>query len=227
MYRRAAEQLIKAGTAPTALHNNCSGKHAAMLLLAQHLGADPARYLEPDSPVQTQLRAAVARHLEVPEAALDMAVDGCSAPTFGAPLAALARGYAHLAAALPGTPGDPHLGRLARAMTGHPDMVAGSGRLDTAIMAAAPGRVVAKVGAEGLYAVAALTPAGPLGLAVKVADGDADRARTPLVLDLLGQMQALPAAALAGLMTRFPRQIRNCRGLEVGRIEVVLPAAGK
>ncbi len=226
MHAPSARQLIREGREPAPLHNNCSGKHAGMLLLARHLDSDPAGYLEPSGPVQAAVRAAVAGHCAVKEADLLTATDGCSAPTFHLPLASLARGYAVLAAALGPSPSDPHLARVARAMADHPGMVAGTGRLDTALMEAARGRLLAKVGAEGLFAVAALTPGGPLGMAVKIADGDADRARTPLVLELLDRMQVLPAGALADVARRYPPILRNHRGLEVGRVEVELPAMG-
>ena len=224
MTEAAARDLLCAGRKPTALHNNCSGKHAGMLLLSRHLQADPGAYLQPEAPVQTAIRDALVRIAGAGDMAITMAVDGCSAPTFRLPLASLARSYAHLAASLSNSNGNGHAGlaRLARAMTENPGMVAGEGRLDTALMEAAPGTLIAKLGAEGIYAIGLAGGAAPLGLAVKIADGDADRARTALVLALLDWLGALSGEALETLRSLFPGEIYNRRGLQVGTIKVRL-----
>jgi len=215
----SAADLIRRGESPTVLHNNCSGKHAGMLLQVLHQGTDLARYLEPEHPVQRAILAAVAHHAGLEPGAIGIAIDGCSAPTFALPLAALARACAALAVALAGE-GEPALGRIARAMAAHPANVGGTGRLDTILMQAAPGRLIAKVGAEGIYALAALAPAGPIGVALKIADGVAERARTALVLHLVERLALLPDAGLASVRAHWPPELRNCRGLKVGEIRV-------
>jgi L-asparaginase II len=222
----AARDLLRAGQEAEPLHNNCSGKHAAMLLLARHLGAEPTGYLDLDGAVQRQVRQAVAAAgVVAANGSLGRAVDGCSAPTFRTPLSRLGRAYALLARSLAGE-GDGHLGRIARAMNGRPEMVAGTRRLDTLLMAARPGALVAKLGAEGIYAVALTGPEGPLGLALKVADGDADRARTTLVLDLLHRLGALSDEAFRSLQQAFPPELRNHRNVPVGEVRVRAAGTG-
>lgn len=164
----ALRAYLAAGHGPTPLAMNCSGKHAAMLAAT---GGDPA-YLDPDHPLQQACRAAVD---EFAGPVLGVSVDGCGAPAFVTPLAGLAR----LAHGL-GRPADPALARVAAAMRGRPDLVAGTDRLDTVLMTELPG-AVAKSGAEGVL-VAAL-PDGT-ALAAKVADG-AGRALGPVLLAVL------------------------------------------
>ena len=224
LHAASARRLVEEGREPTALHNNCSGKHAGMLLTTRHLGAHTGAYLEPDSPVQQAIRRALARHAAVDESRIGLAIDGCSAPTFALPLSALARAYARLATALEEPAADPALGAVARAMVGHPELVAGTGRLDTLLMRACPGRLIAKVGVEGMYAVAAVGPRGPLGLAVKIADGDGERAPSALVIALLARLGVLGADAVQKLDTAFPRVVRNRRQLEVGEVRVCAAA---
>jgi len=194
-----------------------------MLLLTRHLGAEPGRYLEDRQPAQAAILAALARLAGVVPGEITRAVDGCSAPTFRLPLAALARAYAKLATNLLAPDTDPALARIARAMTRHPSMVAGAGRLDTLIMEAAPGRIIAKLGAEGIYAMAVATGSRPLGIAFKIADGDADRARTAFALAILRRLALLPEGALTVLEGHFPGEIYNRRMRAIGRIEVRLP----
>ena len=212
-----ARRLIAAGQAASALHNNCSGKHAGMLTLALHLGVPIEGYIAPDHPVQQRIGAVLAAMsgggLAPP------AIDGCGIPTHPLPLANLAAAIARL-----GDPGpDPDdapgraqaCARIRAAMAAHPLLVAGSGRACSLIMAAAP-RVLVKTGAEGVY-VAAL-PAQRLGLALKVADG-ASRAAVVALMALLKRLGALDPGAAAALGQLAAPELRNHAGRVVGRIE--------
>lgn len=164
----AMRAYLAAGHGPTPLAMNCSGKHAAMLVAA---GGDPG-YLDPAHPLQQACRAAVD---ELAGPVLGASVDGCGAPAFVTPLEGLAR-LAHALA----RSADPVVARVAAAMRARPDLVAGTGRLDSVLMTELPGSV-AKSGAEGVL-VAAL-PDGT-ALAAKVHDG-AGRALGPTLLAVL------------------------------------------
>jgi L-asparaginase II len=133
-----------------------------------------AGYAEPDHPVQIAIRAEVEDLAGQPVTAV--AVDGCGAPLFGLSLAGLAGAFARLVASAPGSPER----SVADAMRAHPDLVGGTGRDVTVLMAGAPG-VLAKDGAEGVFAAATADGAA---VAVKVADGTG-RARTPLLVGAL------------------------------------------
>ena len=158
---------------PEVLAMNCSGKHAAMLAACVSRGWPPADYLDPEHPVQHQVRRSVER-LAGP--VRGVTVDGCGAPAFATDLLAVARLAQRLVTAAPGRIEQ----RVARVMRAHPELVAGSDRLDTVLMASCPG-ALSKVGAEGV-----LTAALPDGaaLAVKVADG-AGRAVGPVLLEVM------------------------------------------
>ncbi|WP_312030272.1 asparaginase [Actinomycetospora sp. TBRC 11914] len=177
----AAREYLAAGRSPTPLAMNCSGKHAAMLVAA---GGDPA-YLDPAHPLQRACRDAVAA-LAGP--VLAASTDGCGAPAFATTLTDLARLPWSVAHADPTTTA----GRVAAAMRAHPWLVAGTGRLDTVLMAELPG-TLAKVGAEGVL-VAAL-PDGS-AVAVKVDDGH-PRAVGPVLLDVLAAAHLPVPAAVA------------------------------
>ncbi len=172
----AAAAVLRAGGGPEPVTMNCSGKHSAMLLTCAVNGWPLAGYAEPGHPVQVAIRAAVEDLAGRPVTAV--AVDGCGAPLFGLTLAGLARAFARLVTAAPGTPER----AVADAMRAHPDLVGGTGRDVSRLMAGAPG-VLAKDGAEGVFAAATADGAA---VAVKVADGTG-RARTPLLVGALRQ----------------------------------------
>jgi L-asparaginase II len=211
LHRPTAQALVKAGLKPTALHNTCTGKHAAMLALCVHHGWPVADYLNPAHPAQELILGAVARMVGFPKGQIQVAIDGCGAPVFYVPLKNIALGYARLAGAQPGSPA----GILMAAILAHPRHIAGDGRLETAVMEALPGKIFAKSGAEGGYGLS-LTGGG-LGVAFKIEDGS-HRALNPTVVAILEQLEGLTPAAREALAAFREPPIRNHRQEEVGRI---------
>jgi L-asparaginase II len=173
---------IRAGGGPTSLTQNCSGKHAAMLRTALALGAPLTGYLDPDHPVQRAAAAGIERLSG--ERIVATGVDGCGAPVAAISLVGLARAFSRMALAGPSTPE----GRVARAMSAHPEHVGGTDRDVTLFMAALPG-AIAKDGAESVHAFA--LPDGRAG-ALKVADGS-ERARAAVAVALLRHLGVDPA----------------------------------
>jgi len=226
-HRPTAAALTQAGLKPAPVHNNCAGKHAAMLALCVHHGWPVDDYLDPSHPVQQLILDTIAQVTKVPRDLITVAVDGCGAPVFYAPLRQIALAYARLAAA--GGPVPPE-GRLAEAMAlltraclNHPRHLAGDGRICTDIMTALPGRVLAKTGAEGGYALALVEPG--LGVALKVADGH-PRGLNPAIIETLAQLRTLTPEAAAALAPYHHPMIKNHRKEIVGRIEPVFQLAG-
>jgi L-asparaginase II len=218
MGEAAARDLAAAGQRPGRLHNNCSGEHAGMLTTARHLGEPFTGYADPAHPVQQRIVRAVAGMCGVDAAAVPLATDGCSAPALALPLAAIATGLARFGA--PATLPSARAAActaLARAMVAQPRMVAGTGRLCTAVNAAAQGRVIVKTGAEGVYA--ACVPGQGLGIALKALDGGGRAAQVALaaVIDSLGLMDAALRGAIAAVQGPV---LSNWAGLAVGRIAV-------
>jgi len=218
LHRGAAQALSQERLKPTPLHHTCAGKHASMLALCVHHGWPLEDYLSVDHPVQQLILRTVARMVGVPPDRISVALDGCGAPVFYAPLKNIALGYARLAGAMKDSPG----GALMAAILAHPRHIAGDGRLDTEIMTALPGRVFAKSGAEGGYAMA-LADRG-LGAALKIEDGQA-RALNPAVVTVLEQLGCLTDEAREALKSYFSPLILNHRKEEVGRIKPVFKLA--
>jgi L-asparaginase II len=227
-----ARALHASGRPPNALHNNCSGKHAGFLALALHLNAPTENYDHPDNPVQQAVLATVARFAGVSPDEIALATDGCAAPVFGMSLAAMALMYARLVAPPPDFDEATRQAcrRIASAMMNYPEAVGGRAeRLDTKIMQAAPGRLVSKIGAEGVYTAGVLPcekwPQG-LGLAVKVEDGEDRRARPVVVIEAMRQLGILDETALASLAPYARLQTRNHRGDIVGEVRPAFALPG-
>jgi L-asparaginase II len=215
--QRGAKILRESGGRPTRLHNNCSGKHTAMMALARHKGWPTQGYERSDHQVQRGILHEVALWTGVPCSKLVQAVDGCGVVVFGMTLERMARAYSRFAVAA--ARGEEFPRRVVGAMSEHPFLVGGTDRFDSALIAETEGRVVSKVGAEGVHC--ALLPERGIGVAVKVEDG-AQRAQVPALLRLLQELDALPQELSPRLSEWMRRPVKNTRGECVG--EVVMRA---
>lgn len=228
-YNRDEGPRVAAGLAEaSALHCDCSGKHAGMLAVCVQEGWPIEDYLDPAHPLQRRILGIMAEVLRVPEESIVLGTDGCSLPTFAAPISAFARSWATLAAphAAPIGQGREHadaLDRLREAMMAVPENVAGDGELVTDLMALAGGRVCAKSGAEGLICLA--LPERGLGIAIRVLDGSF-RAHPVLVAETLRHLDALDEATIAALLARHPSELRNHNGRHVGDIRAAFALRG-
>ncbi len=224
-YEKEAERMMRAGEYPNQLHNNCSGKHAAMLAVAKHLDTDLESYEDLDHPVQKAILSAVAEFAKIPSDEIALAVDGCAAPNFAVPVSAMARSFLNLVSPPEGfdEASRTAAGRIVSAMTKFPELIGGTERLDTMLMQAAEGRIISKVGADGVWLCGVLPckkyPTG-LGIALKVEDGDDHRARHVVAVEILRQLGILAGSDLSDLS---PMPIKNRRGDVVGTVEPSMP----
>lgn len=131
--------LRLSGAEPTTLHNNCSGKHAAMLALSVHFNYDTAQYLNPEHPVQKLLLSTVSLFAGIDVDAVHIGVDGCGVPVFGMPLVNMARAYAKLVRPQKLPPGYAQAcEKVVTAITANPQMISATHDLDYRLMATNP-----------------------------------------------------------------------------------------
>lgn len=220
----AREALRARHEDPTALHNNCSGKHSGMLSVARALGVDPSGYVEREHPVQQAVRAAIETVTGTTLSVDRCGRDGCSIPTWAAPLRNFAQGFARMAT---GTGLPPELAvaakRIFDAATAHPHLVAGTDHIDTLVMRAFGGRVMQKGGAEGVQC-GAIRDRG-WGYALKIDDGNMQASQLAVANILL--RFAEPDAGAAAVLHRFAGQkVKNVRKFEVGEMRPTAVLAG-
>jgi L-asparaginase II len=165
----ATEDDLECGAEPTRLEHNCSGKHAAMLLLCAQMGWPRAGYRLAGHPCQTAMLAEVAAATEVEPSSIPTAVDGCGVVTYAISLERMAHAFSRLEV-LEGGSG------AADSMRAYPELIRGPGAADTELMRLGRGWV-AKGGAEGL--LCAVSRDG-LGVALKVEDGSTRAVRSGL-----------------------------------------------
>ena len=226
---KAAADLRASGEVPSPLHNNCSGKHAGMLLATQVMDAPSANYIDRQHPLQEVIRTTVADFAGLDASEIPIAVDGCGVPAFFLSLHRSAFAYARLMASGPERYAD-SAEVVVEAMTSFPHFVAGAWSMTTPLMGAFGGDLVAKEGAEGFYAVG-LTPSMAstltnrlkldddcaLGIALKIDDGSMTRGRNPVILKTL-ELLGLDLESKPQLLRYREWPLRNVTGTLVGDV---------
>jgi L-asparaginase II len=213
-YGKAAEALARQGLKPSALHNNCSGKHAGFICLACASGRDPAGYIEASHPTMREVMGAVA---DIAGASMEpdyIGTDGCSIPTQAAPLASLARGFARFGTGdRMGRERARAAARIRAAAAAHPYMVAGTGRFCTEIMGILGARAFVKTGAEGVFCAA--FPELGYGIALKCDDG-ATRAAELMMAAVIARLLPLSEAEASALRRFIEPPLVNWTGIRTG-----------
>jgi len=223
--------IIKHDIKPTANFNNCSGKHTTMLAHTKMRGLPLENYLDHAHPIQQDILSTFSEMCGIEKEKIELGIDGCSAPNFAIPLVNAALGMARLC--------DPRglsearatvCRKITAAMTAHPEMVSNYGEFDCELMRAGAGKIITKRGAEG-FQIIGLMPGvygeSGVGIAFKVADGDASRmndnlessarVRPAVALEILRQLKALNEAQFKLLAGFGPtKQLKNHRGLVTG-----------
>jgi L-asparaginase II len=212
---------LRCGGTPSALYNNCSGKHAGILAFAKHIGAPLESYLEPDNAVQREILALCERVVREPLPPERIAVDGCGIPVFATSLRRAAHAFARFATLedLDARDRDA-LARVRAAMAAFPWQVSGTGRFDTALIHASGGTIIGKGGAEGVHGSALV--AQRAGLVIKVIDGNG-RAAPPAVVSILERLEAIDRTLAEALAPFREPPVRNVAGRIVGSIQGRVP----
>lgn len=220
---------IKAGYTPTAVCNNCSGKHVGMLAGATAIGAGVAEYHLPDHPMQVRVRKVVEELSGLNGDEVKWGIDGCNLPAPAVPLRYIAKVYALVAAAADTTKheGPPlrtrALSSIFDAMTTHPELVGGDGRFCTLLMQAFDGALIGKVGADGCYGIGIqgsdqtrrLGADGAIGISVKIEDGSREILYSAVV-EILEQLQIGTADIRRKLASFHRPKILNTAGVVTG-----------
>ena len=227
----ASRALAAQGRGPSALNNNCSGKHAGFLCLACALhdgrgGIDLQQYVRgyvtPEHPVMREVTAALQAATGYDLSDAPRGTDGCSIPTSAVPLRHLAHAFARVGTGVGLSDGHARAAqRLRSAVAAAPFMVAGTGRFDTRVMESLGAKVFCKVGAEGVFCAA--LPERGLGVAIKVDDGNNARACEVVMAAVIEAFVALDEAQASFMRAFSDVTMSNWNGIEVGRL-VATPA---
>jgi L-asparaginase II len=186
-----------------------------MLAACVNRGWSHDNYLDLQHPHQQHILQTMARWAWLPAADISVDIDGCSAPVFAMPLFNMARMYATLVASE-----EPTSRRIVQTFARWPDMIAGEERLDTDLMRVTNGRVIAKIGAEGIQCIG-ITGESRLGMALKITDGS-HRPASVATLAVLLKLGLISTEEYVQLGNYHHIAIKNHRHIETGYIEAAI-----
>jgi len=222
---KAAAELRASGEAPSPLHNNCSGKHAGMLLATKVMDAQSAHYIDAEHPLQVLMRATLADFAGLAPDEIPIAIDGCGVPAFYLSLQRAAFAYARLMAPATLERYAESASTVTEAMTAFPYYVGGAWTMTTPLMQSFGGELLAKEGAEGFYAIGIAPEMATtltdrlkvaddtaIAIALKIHDGSMTRGRNPVILRTL---------ELLGIECDLPNEwpVANVAGTRVGEVK--------
>jgi L-asparaginase II len=207
-------EVIKKGERPSPLYNCCSGKHAGMLALCRYYNYPVKGYAEPEHPVQQLILKTTAELLECRKEDITIGIDGCGIPTFMITLHQAAYLYSLLACGSDGKGKYKEaFGQIQESMTTCPRMVNGDKEFCTDLISLSKGKIIGKVGAEGIYCVA--VPEKQIGICVKISDGN-ERGVYPVTIHILKQLGILNDNDIEKLKLWAYPPIKNHKGKVVG-----------
>ena len=218
MSGKAFKDLVKKGEKPGAVHNSCSGKHSQIIALAKMMDLPVEGYTKPEHEAEKIIFRHVAMAAKVPEEELKIGIDGCGVPVFYLPLYNMALAYARLSKPEAGDWGEYEEAarRIISAMAAYPQVLAGTGRIDTEVSLVTKGRIVAKIGADAVYCLSVRNEG--VGIAFKIEDGSY-AAVTPAVIAVLKRLKLLTQEEESYLDGKFPPVLKNHRGDVIGAVE--------
>lgn len=217
----SAHEMIRKGQKPTALCNNCAGKHAALITTCLHLGENPTGYEKYEHNAQKRLRKVLTETMKFDHSRTAYGIDGCGIPTYAVPLQSMAVGMSSLINPKENPTRRAAAERLFRAMRAYPFFVSGSDSFATAVIEKSQGRALVKGGAEGVYC--AVLPEKRMAFAIKASDG-AGRAAQVAAASLLLQLGGLSEVEFKSLAKHTMPTITNWKGDVVGQMRIAKPS---
>lgn len=200
------------------VYNDCSGKHSGMLAVCVHKGYPLDNYISVDHPHQKRLKQIISYIYDLPEDEIKVGVDGCDVPVFAMPLYNMAYAYARFTN--PDVLKEPYrtaAERIFDAMNNNPEMVAGTNGFCTELIKNTGRKLIGKLGAEGIYCIG--LKGLDIGIAIKIEDGNIQRAISPSAMEVLEQLELLNEKESKSLKHFRIRENTNSVGNVVGYIK--------
>jgi len=214
--QKVHDTLVMLCKRPDPIFSNCSGKHAAFLALCRFYNYPVINYTNPDHPVHNLIRKTMAELLECDENEVIAGKDGCSLPTYFLTLQQAAWLYARLGLGYEGKRKYKDcFGLIKKAMTEYPHVIRGNNTFCTDLINYSNGRVIGKIGAEGIYCMS--IPEKRLGVCIKISDGH-PWSSYPVAVKVLEELEVLDAATVRKLEKWSLPAVKDDKGNTLGYI---------
>jgi L-asparaginase II len=217
----ATHEMIRRGLKPSAICNNCSGKHLGIISTCLHLGEDPKNYQQYEHISQKRMRKVLSEVTKIDHSQVAQAIDGCGLPTYALPLQGIAVGMSALLNQKEQPVRKAAAKKILEALKNQPKLMSGSGEFAASVIEKTGGRAFVKGGAEGVFT--GLIPGKGIAFAIKAADGSS-RAAQLAAAHLLSSYGGVTESEAGALSEFWQPPVKNSRGETVGQMRIAKPS---
>ena len=210
---RAKEELIKKKNKINQLHNNCAGKHLAMISSCLMQKYELGDYLNINHPHQIKIREIFEKFSEVKIKENNFGIDGCSAPQYAFRMKDVLKSLTNLNKSYNDKFKNSYeVKLLINAILDNPLYIGGSDSLDSKIINISNKKIFCKGGAEGVVLFIDLIK--NISGVIKITDGN-ERAIPFILFELFEKFKIMSKKKLEAI-----KEIYNCRLLNHANIVV-------
>ena len=214
--KKASEKIIYSRKEFNELHNNCAGKHLAMLTSCLVNNQSIKNYLDYDHIHQKNIRKIFNKFTETKLSKKNFSLDGCSAPQYSFKIKSISKALNNLIRsynnkfeyAIPTR-------ILINSILKNPNYIGGTTSFDSKVMHASKSKIFCKYGAEGVFLFIHLKK-GISGV-VKVTDGN-QRAIPITIINIFKKLKLMNKSELINLEKREEFDLKNHAKKRVGYI---------
>ncbi len=197
-------------------YSDCSGKQAGMLAVCQTKGYSLDNYLDPNHPCQQEILADISTFSQITKEKIVIGIDGCSAPVHSLPLKNMAIAYRNISNPQKLSLENQEAANLVyKSMTSYPEMISGTDGFCSNLIKYSNGKLIGKVGAEGVYCVGIKDK--DMAIALKIESGSMT-VIPPVIMKTLQELDILSSQELGDLQKYLEMDCLNDNGSLVGKI---------
>ena len=214
--KTASEKIIYSRKRFNELHNNCAGKHLAMLTSCLFNNHSVANYLDFNHPHQKNIRKVFNKFTETKLSKVNFSLDGCSAPQYSFQIKSISKALNNLIKCYYGNfEYSIAVRMLINSSLQYPKYIGGTNSFDTKVIDSSNSKIFCKHGAEGVFLFAHLKK-GISGV-IKVTDGN-ERAIPITLIDIFKKLKLMNKSELTNLQRKEEGYLKNHAGKKIGYI---------
>ncbi len=220
LHKESSEKLLLSGQKPYQLHNNCAGKHLAMLTSCLANNFSIKNYVDFDHPHQKKIRDVFSKFVEGKISKKNYGIDGCSAPQYAFTIKQIQNSLCNLLRSYSGDfEYSENVKIIIDSILANPKFIGGSNNLDSNLIKISNKSIFCKGGAEGVFLFIHLKK-GIFGI-LKVKDGN-ERVLPSAVHTLFKKFKILNPEELKKFYSWNEFNLYNHAKVRIGSIKTII-----
>ena len=216
--KKASEKIIYSRKKFNELHNNCAGKHLAMLTSCLVNNQNINNYLDYNHTHQKNIRQVFNKFTETKLSKKNFSLDGCSAPQYSFKIKSISKALNNLIKSYKDCYDySEEVKTLINSVLENPEFIGGSASFDTKVMKASKGQIFCKSGAEGVFLFIDIQK--EISGVVKITDGN-ERAIPISIINIFKKLKVMSKIKLKNLEKKEKFELQNHAGRNIGRISI-------